>query len=223
MAKQHPNSKPKANHPWKAQDSREIAAHRINSRAKGAAAEREFAALLLDLLGVKLARNLEQSRSGGHDLEAVGDDPAALALRRFAIECKRYAAIPPAMLAKFWEQAESQARRASRVPALAFRADRQEWRVVVPLSALNGEVYGEAWGGIEWTAVLSVPAFCALVRDKAHTPTAGSLADMRRQVAESLPALREIAERPPQAGPFGSWLEATAGTVAGNLGGEPGP
>lgn len=104
MAKQHPNSKPKAGHPRKAETSREIAAHRINRQAKGAAAEREFAALVFDQLGTKLARNLEQSRSGGHDLEAVGDGPAALALRGFAIEVKRYGAITPALLSRFWTQ-----------------------------------------------------------------------------------------------------------------------
>lgn len=136
----------------------------INSRAKGADGEREFSRLVLDSLGVRLARNLEQSRSGGHDLEPVGDDPAAQALGRFAIEVKRWATVTPAMLGKFWQQAESQAARASRIPVLAYRGNRQEWRVLVPLSAINGEVYGE-WAGIDWTAVLSVPAFCALVRD----------------------------------------------------------
>lgn len=120
MTKQHPNSKPTAKHPWRKQNSREVAAHRINSRDKGAAAEREFAALVYDHLAVKLSRNLEQSRSGGYDLEAVGDDPAALSLRRFAVEVKRYGTITPALLTKFWQQAEAQARGASRIPALAF-------------------------------------------------------------------------------------------------------
>lgn len=150
MTKQHPNSKP-------------TAAHRINSRDKGAAAEREFAALVHEQLGAKLERNLSQSRNGGHDLEAVGDDPTAQALRRFAIECKRYATVTPALLSRFWQQAETQAAKASRVPALAFRADRQAWAVLVPIRALNAN-FG-AWDGIEWTAALSVPAFCALVRE----------------------------------------------------------
>jgi len=166
----------------------------INSRTKGATGEREFSRLVLDVLGVKLARNLEQSRSGGHDLEAVGDEPAAQALNRFAIECKRYAAITPGLLSRFWLQAESQAARALRIPVLAFRSDRQEWRVLVPLRAINGEVYGD-WAGIEWTAVLSVPAFCALVREMANASTGGEFADKKRAVVESLPALREIAGR----------------------------
>jgi Holliday junction resolvase len=142
------------------------AAPRADSRAKGAAAEREFAALVLDLAGVKLVRNLEQARGGGHDLEPQGDDPAAAALRRFAIECKRYGTVTPALLAKFWQQAERQARLAGRVPVLAYRADRREWRVVLPLGAVNAEAFG-AWEGIDWTCEMSAPAFCALVREGA--------------------------------------------------------
>lgn len=162
---------PKIGHPWRKASPETAAPRRINSREKGAFAEREFAKLLDQELGVRLVRNLEQSRSGGHDLEPVGDDAAAVALRRFAIECKRHATITPAKLAEFWKQAEEQAVKASRMPALAFRADRQAWAVLVPLCALN-RAYG-AWEGIEWTAALSVPAFCALVRESVGQITTG--------------------------------------------------
>lgn len=137
----------------------------INSRAKGACAERELARLIEEHLNVPMARNLEQSRSGGHDLIAPGADPVSRALDAYAIEVKRYAAITPAMLAGFWSQAEAQAARASKTPALAYRRDREEWRLVVPLRALNGG-FGD-WPGFEWTATLSVEAFCALVREGA--------------------------------------------------------
>ena len=139
----------------------------IDSRAKGAGAERELSRLILDHLGVPLARNLEQSRSGGHDLAATGTDPVSLALGTFAIEVKRYATVTPALLAKFWEQAEAQARRAEKVPVLAYRADRQPWRVVLPLAHLNPETF-QPWAGIDWTATLSVPAFCALIRESVN-------------------------------------------------------
>lgn len=138
----------------------------INSRAKGASAEREFARRVFDLTGIQLVRNLEQARGGGYDLAAVGDDPATLSLARFAVEVKRYADITPGLLAQFWRQAERQAQAADKIPVLAYRADRQEWRVVVPLSAVNRESFG-AWDGFDWTATLSVPAFCALVREGA--------------------------------------------------------
>lgn len=70
----------------------------INSRAKGASAEREFAQLIHQHLGVDLRRNLEQSRSGGHDLVAVGTDSVSLALDAFAIEIKRYALVTPGLI-----------------------------------------------------------------------------------------------------------------------------
>lgn len=145
--------------------ARPIRAKPINSRAKGASGEREFAKLVHQHLGVELRRNLEQSRQGGHDLVAIGADPISRALDAYAIEVKRYAAITPAMMAEFWSQAEAQAARASKTPALAYRRDREEWRVCVPLRALNGG-FGD-WPGFEWTATLSVEAFCALVREGA--------------------------------------------------------
>jgi Holliday junction resolvase len=138
----------------------------INSREKGAAAEREFARLMFDHLGVSLVRNLEQSRRGGHDLTAPGADPVSLALDAYTIECKRYRAITPAMLAGFWRQAEAQAAQIDKVPALAYREDRREWRVVVPLSLLCG-AFQVGWIGREWTAEISVPAFCCLIREEA--------------------------------------------------------
>lgn len=138
----------------------------INSRAKGAGAEREFAKLIHGHLGVELRRNLEQSRAGGHDLIAVGDDPVSRALDAYAIEVKRYAAISPAMLVGFWEQATKQAARASKIPALAVRADRQEWRLLLPLHALSADVFGE-WPGVQWTAEISVEAFVCLIGESA--------------------------------------------------------
>jgi hypothetical protein len=44
----------------------------INSRTKGAAAEREIFKILSDCLGVKVERNLVQTREGGADT-VVGD------------------------------------------------------------------------------------------------------------------------------------------------------
>ncbi len=144
----------------------------INSRAKGANGECEFSRVVADHLGVALVRNLEQSRQGGYDLMPVGADPVSRELDRFAIEVKRYAAITPAMLAGFWSQAEAQAARAQKIPALAIRADREEWRVLLPLSALSG-AFGD-WPGIDWTATLSAPAFCALVRESAASTNSTS-------------------------------------------------
>lgn len=140
----------------------------INSRTKGAVGEREFASLIHQHLSVKLIRNLEQSRSGGHDLMVEGDCPVSRALDRFAIECKRYGSVTPGLIAEWWAQTESQARSASKVSCLAYRANRQDWRCVVPLAAVNPAY---PWGGFDYAVDLSIEAFAAIVRESASAPT----------------------------------------------------
>jgi hypothetical protein len=105
------------------------------------------------------------SRSGGHDLEAVGDDAAAVALNQYAIECKRYSSVTPGLIGRWWEQATEQAAKVNRKPVLAFRADRQGWTICLPLAALN-PAFNPEWDGIEWTAQVSLEAFCTLVREE---------------------------------------------------------
>lgn len=116
------------------------------SRRKGQTGEREFIHLLTDFLGEGITRNLDQVRDGGSDVKGVPG---------WAIEIKR-AAKP--LLSSWWDQAERQAE--GKTPALAYRLDRQPWRVRVPLHALNG-MHGR---GLEWTTEMSVEAFCAVVR-----------------------------------------------------------
>ena len=136
----------------------------INSRAKGAAGEREFAKTLHDELGVTLARNLEQTRDGGHDLVIVdAAHPLAPRLNRYAFEVKRYAITKPALIHQWWQQAVEQAERADKLPALAYRGNREPWRVVVPLCALSRRF--PRWPALELTASLDVAGFAALVRE----------------------------------------------------------
>ncbi len=138
---------------------------RINSRAKGASAEREFAGLIRDWTGVRLIRNLEQTRSGGHDLIVHPDEvgPVAEAFCRLAIECKRYQTATDAQIAKWWAQAVAQADAAGLTPSLAYRANRSAWRVLVPISLVNPAHTQTA--GIEHAATLSVEGFCYLMRE----------------------------------------------------------
>ena len=130
----------------------------INSRAKGAAAEREFIRKLGDYLGdeaaAKLKRNLEQTRQGGHDIEG---------LEEWALEIKRYRQVKDGDILKFWGQAERQAQAVGRIPALAYREDMQSWRIRVPMSVLRPDF---AWTGVEWTAELGMEAFATLVRER---------------------------------------------------------
>lgn len=123
----------------------------INSRQKGAAAERDVANILKDHLGIEVKRNLDQWRSGGYDLVGV---------EGFAIEVK-IAKTP--LINQWWEQAKTQAADAGLIPALFWRVDRKPWRVVVPLYALNNTLtLADCW---KWTAEISPEAFCMLARE----------------------------------------------------------
>ena len=134
-------------------------------RTNAATAERELAGLLHDELGVRLVRNLDQSRRGGHDLIVTDDasGPVAASLARLAIEVKRHATAPLGSGRAWWSQVESQAARVGLVPALAYRADRGAWRFVLPLAELRPDLTRAA--GVEYTADLSLPGFCAMVRE----------------------------------------------------------
>lgn len=131
----------------------------INSRTKGASGEREIVKILQDELGVKLFRNLEQTRSGGHDLIP---EPGSL-LDRYAIEIKRYAKISNSLLRGFWLQSVEQAKLADKEPILICRQDRGDWFTVIPLHQINPALSQS--NHFDSTAILSVSAFCAVIRE----------------------------------------------------------
>jgi hypothetical protein len=79
-----------------------------------------------------------------------------------AVEVKRYQAIPPHLMTRFWQQATKQAEAAGLVPALAWRADRHPWRVTVPLGWLAGM---GTTTDLAFTATLAVEAFALAVRE----------------------------------------------------------
>lgn len=128
---------------------------RINSRSKGKAGELEFIHLLADELGIRMTRNLVQTREGGCDLipaPEAGSNPSALAfMSRFAVEVKRYGAAKPSDVEGWWRQAVEQAHQAERLPLLAYRTDRAQWLVRMPLEALDRRF---AW---QWENHCTVP------------------------------------------------------------------
>lgn len=94
----------------------------MNSIAKGQRGERELCSLLSEKLGIDLAWNLGQSRSGGADIELPG----------YAIEVKR----GERLLSKWIDQAIRQAGN-DRIPVLAWRQNGKPWRVLI-LTDLDG-------------------------------------------------------------------------------------
>lgn len=136
---------------------------KINSRAKGAAGEREFCKALSEHLGDALVeplkRNLEQTRNGGHDI---------LGLEGWALEIKRYKAVKESDVEKFWQQAVDQAKRVGAQPVLAYREDFRSWRVRIPWGFMMEDLDWDE--DVDFTLELSLKAFAALVREQ-HSAT----------------------------------------------------
>lgn len=72
-------------------------------------------------------------------------------------------AITAGMVGEWWSQAEAQATREGTRPALAYRADRQPWRVALRLGDLIPSL--PHWPGPEWLVHVSLPAFAAINRE----------------------------------------------------------
>lgn len=100
-----------------------------SQRRKGAAAERELAALLSESLGAVVKRNLSQSREGGDDIT----------LGKFRIECKRHNRLS----VMEWVRQAEECCKAGDVPIVAFRQDGQPWRVVLRLDDFLPMLRGE--------------------------------------------------------------------------------
>lgn len=93
------------------------------AKAKGANGERELAALLTSwaagFVELKLTRNLDQVRGGGHDLNGLEEHYG------LAVEVKR---VEQKAINSWWSQAVRQAEAAGCTPLLAWRQNRQPWR-----------------------------------------------------------------------------------------------
>jgi hypothetical protein len=160
-------------------------------RAKGSTGEREFFKALSGLLGETVTRDLSQTRDGGADGRVGG----------WRIEVKRQ---EKTRLMPWWEQAAGQALAPACWPALAYRASRMPWKVVVPLERLAPEAFGRTRDqGLTWTAEISLDAFATLVREGLKTPEIGAeTADPSREPgpagngAKSHPAAAESASPP---------------------------
>ena len=92
------------------------------SRTKGQAGEREVAAIIRALTGHDVRRRVRQHLA---DADLAG-------LPGWSVECKRYRAVTPGLIAGWWAQTLSQARDVQAKPVLFYRADRADWRCVWP-------------------------------------------------------------------------------------------
>ena len=119
----------------------------INSRQKGAAGEREVAAILREELELEIHRNWQQQAAeGGADLSGVPG---------WAIEIKRGKNI---RLNEAWKQAAIQAARVKDKPVLIYRFDRQDWFAMMDLYDLRPDLKDHN------QVTLSIMSWCHLVR-----------------------------------------------------------
>jgi Holliday junction resolvase len=99
-------------------------------RNKGSRAENQFAAMLTDSLGFEIKRSLGQARDGGADIK----------LGPFQIQIKH--AMRPQIKA-WWQQTCQDAFKGNGAPVLAYKINRQGWRIRVRMQELIGN--NEAW------------------------------------------------------------------------------
>ena len=124
-----------------------------NGRNKGASWERTVASMVKQSLGADVKRDLEQYRSGDR-----GD---LIGLDGFVIECKRYKMANGGHHHQdWWNQVVNAADSQGCHPALIYKYDRAEPKVVVRLSFLNSDFEGK-----EDTVTISFDTWCMLVRE----------------------------------------------------------
>ena len=128
-----------------------------HQRRKGQRGEREFCRALSEHLGETLTRQLGSERDGGPDV----------ILDQWAIEIKRGQRI---RLATGWQQTIRQGpNELGLFPALAYRANRQPWRVIVPLDVvMMGDLLWDPCqfaDPLDGTATLSLAGFTTVIRE----------------------------------------------------------
>lgn len=111
----------------------------VNAKTKGQRGEyavrdilQEISNQAADEIGVQpiiIQRNLEQARSGGHDL---------LGTFGFAVEVKNYAEVSNHHLDKWWTQAVDQAKISNLNPLLVYKVSRS-WRVQLRLKHVTAK------------------------------------------------------------------------------------
>lgn len=93
----------------------------LNARTKGASGERQFCKWLFENLNLKEMpkRNLEQTRSGGHDVY----------VKPFMFEVKR---VEKLQLQKWWLQIIKAAEKIEgSIPIVAFRQNKHKWSFLI--------------------------------------------------------------------------------------------
>lgn len=128
-----------------------------NSRAKGAAFERDVAKQLFNELGITFNRDLEQYRASDHG-DLIPDDPDF----PFLIECKAHKYGTDCRPA--WEsQANKAAESAGKYPAVIWKFNNHPIRCRIPLEAVAKATSGQAV--THRTVDVNLPTFAYIARE----------------------------------------------------------
>lgn len=130
----------------------------INSRAKGARAERELKNLLKDSFPEYLddfRRNQDQSERGGHDI---------IGLPGYAPECK---AVADFHLPGYWRQTVTQATTVKLIPVLFRKVPLKGWEVYLHLKhVVPGLFDAISVDAVPYVCVMSYEAFVKIARQE---------------------------------------------------------
>jgi len=120
-------------------------------RTKGARAELQFANMLTEDLGVIVKRTLGQARDGGADI----------LLGPFAVQIKHAA---KATIKSWWQQTVTDAHKAKKIPVLAYKINRQNWRIRMRMREVIG--LNDAWTfDVQYTEELDYQGFVLRLRE----------------------------------------------------------
>ena len=120
-------------------------------RRKGASGEREAAELLRKITGLDVQRRVRQH----------GGDSDLLGVNGWAIEVKRRRIVTRSDLRNWWAQTVDQA--GFLLPALLYRADRVDWRVVWPIVVTQTLQHADQWHDYSWTSETSPECWWRIV------------------------------------------------------------
>lgn len=125
------------------------------SRAKGATAEREVAAIIRDISGFEVRRRVRQ-HDGDSDLVGVPG---------WSIEVKRHKVAKRHDVAAWWAQTVRQASGFAHIPVLLYRADYDVWRAVFPMAVRWVEQRAEYWESYDYTSESSIRGWLAAANE----------------------------------------------------------
>lgn len=104
---------------------------------------------LKDWIDNNIFRNMEQTRTGGYDLDGT----------QYAIEIKRH---KKPRVNEWWLDTCKKAEGTSKHPVLAYRLDRKDWQIMMPLGCLNQDFKTEGYG---MTVTMEMKTFTAILRE----------------------------------------------------------